>query len=70
MDTIIDSLKRERNELYGINDTLIKSNKLYEQKWRQFYHAYEIYKQFYINYKDKINLNQSATYSIPYNFGY
>jgi hypothetical protein len=32
--------------------TLIKSNKLYEEKWRQFFTLFTFYKQFYLENKN------------------
>ncbi|CAD8133916.1 unnamed protein product [Paramecium pentaurelia] len=50
-------------ELQNVNETLIKSNQMYEEKWSSIYQQFIFYKEFYLKHKDQIqhNLQSYAT---------
>ncbi|CAD8113311.1 unnamed protein product [Paramecium sonneborni] len=57
-----EDLQRMYNETLSINATLIRANQNYEEKWQSINKQHIKYKQFYLQYKDCIDIfNQSLT---------
>ncbi|CAD8169585.1 unnamed protein product [Paramecium pentaurelia] len=51
-----EDLQRNYNETLSINATLIRANQNYEEKWQSINKKYNIYKQFYIQNKDYVDI--------------
>ncbi|CAD8117189.1 unnamed protein product [Paramecium sonneborni] len=57
-----EDLQRKYNETLSINATLIRANQNYEEKWQNINKQHIKYKQFYLQYKDCIDIfNKSLT---------
>ncbi|KAM3138943.1 hypothetical protein pb186bvf_008956 [Paramecium bursaria] len=54
LDLAVTEYQQKLEELQGVNEILIKSNKQYEEKWIQLFQQFQFYKDFYLNYKDQI----------------
>lgn len=54
-----ESLQKNNAELISINNTLVRSQKQYEEKWRKLYHALQFYKEFYHKYLELVLSNVS-----------
>ena len=50
----VSNLQREKQQLCSTNETLIKANKRFEEKWQKVFYSLEFYKDFYHKYMDLI----------------
>ncbi|CAK83796.1 unnamed protein product (macronuclear) [Paramecium tetraurelia] len=51
-----EDLQRKYHETLSINATLIRANQNYEEKWQSINKQHNIYKEFYLQYKDSIEI--------------
>ena len=63
-------LLKNNKELMSMNDTLKRSQKQYEEKWRKLFHALQFYKDFYHKYLELIlnNVSNKSQVNIIKNF--
>ncbi|CAD8049318.1 unnamed protein product [Paramecium sonneborni] len=63
LDLQLTELNLQMMESQNVNETLIKSNQMYEEKWSNIYSQFSFYKEFYLKHKDQIqhNLQSFAT---------
>ncbi|CAK70896.1 unnamed protein product (macronuclear) [Paramecium tetraurelia] len=63
LDLQLTELNLQIMELQNVNETLIKSNQIYEEKWSSIFQQFSFYKEFYLKHKDQIqhNLQSYAT---------
>ncbi|CAD8143063.1 unnamed protein product [Paramecium pentaurelia] len=57
LDLQLTELNLQIMELQNVNETLIKSNQMYEEKWSSIYQQFSFYKEFYLKHKDQIQHN-------------
>lgn len=50
----IEAMRNQNKEILAINETLVNSQKKYEEKWRKLYHALVFYKEFYHKYLEEV----------------
>lgn len=60
----INDLRRHNRELVFANETLIRANKRYEEKWQKIFYTLEFYKEFYYKYVEVVSTRHSPSKSL------